>query len=60
MRSGRGGGKTRAGAEWVLKCVRQGYKHIALIGQTAADIRDTMVGPLEYHEDRPTGRAASL
>jgi phage terminase large subunit-like protein len=43
MRSGRGGGKTRAGAEWVLKRVRQGYKHIALIGQTAADVRDTMV-----------------
>ena len=43
MRSGRGGGKTRAGAEWVLKRVRRGYRHIALIGQTAADIRDTMV-----------------
>lgn len=43
MRSGRGGGKTRAGAEWILKRVRQGYKHIALIGQTSADVRDTMV-----------------
>lgn len=43
MRSGRGGGKTRAGAEWILKRVRQGYKHIHLIGQTAADVRDTMV-----------------
>ena len=43
MRSGRGGGKTRSGSEWVLQRVRQGYKHIALIGQTAADIRDTMV-----------------
>jgi phage terminase large subunit-like protein len=43
MRSGRGGGKTRSGAEWILKRVRQGYRHIALIGQTAADIRDTMV-----------------
>lgn len=43
MRSGRGGGKTRAGSEWILKRVRQGYRHIALIGQTAADIRDTMV-----------------
>lgn len=43
MRSGRGGGKTRAGAEWILKRVRQGYRHIALIGQTAADVRDTMV-----------------
>lgn len=43
MRSGRGGGKTRSGAEWILKRVRRGYRHIALIGQTAADIRDTMV-----------------
>jgi phage terminase large subunit-like protein len=43
MRSGRGGGKTRAGSEWVLQRVRDGYKHIALIGQTAADVRDTMV-----------------
>lgn len=43
MRSGRGGGKTRAGSEWILKRVREGYQHIALIGQTAADIRDTMV-----------------
>jgi len=43
MRSGRGGGKTRAGSEWILKRVRQGYKRIALVGQTSADIRDTMV-----------------
>lgn len=43
MRCGRGGGKTRAGAEWVLQRVRDGYRHIALIGQTAADVRDTMV-----------------
>lgn len=61
MRSGRGGGKTRAGAEWILKRVRQGYRHIALIGQTAADIRDTMVelGPssimkIAREEERPT------
>jgi phage terminase large subunit-like protein len=60
MRSGRGGGKTRAGAEWILKRVRQGYRHIALIGQTAADIRDTMVelGPssimkIARPEERP-------
>jgi phage terminase large subunit-like protein len=43
MRSGRGGGKTRSGSEWILGRVREGYRHIALIGQTAADIRDTMV-----------------
>jgi len=60
MRSGRGGGKTRAGAEWILKRVRQGYRHIALIGQTSADIRDTMVelGPssimkIARKEERP-------
>lgn len=60
MRSGRGGGKTRAGAEWVLQRVRDGYTHIALIGQTAADIRDTMVeiGPssimkIARPEERP-------
>jgi phage terminase large subunit-like protein len=43
MRSGRGGGKTRAGAEWVLKRVRQGYRSIALIGANAADVRDIMI-----------------
>lgn len=43
MRSGRGGGKTRAGAEWILKRVRQGYKSIALVGATAADVRDSMI-----------------
>lgn len=43
MRSGRGGGKTRAGAEWVLQRVRDGCRSIALVGQTAADVRDTMI-----------------
>lgn len=43
MRSGRGAGKTRSGSEWVLQRVRQGYKYIGLIGQTVADVRDTMV-----------------
>lgn len=43
MRSGRGGGKTRSGSEWVLDRVRQGYRMIALVGKTAADVRDTMV-----------------
>jgi phage terminase large subunit-like protein len=43
MRSGRGGGKTRAGSEWVLDRVRKGYRMIALVGQTAADVRDTMI-----------------
>lgn len=43
MRSGRGGGKTRAGSEWVLQRVREGYRMVALVGQTAADVRDTMI-----------------
>src|SRR5574343_1371546 len=43
MRSGRGGGKTRAGAEWILQRVRDGCRSIALVGQTAADVRDTMI-----------------
>lgn len=43
MRSGRGGGKTRAGAEWVLQRVRDGYRSIALIGANAADVRDIMI-----------------
>jgi len=43
LRSGRGFGKTRTGAETVQQWVRDGYKRIALIGQTKADVRDTMV-----------------
>lgn len=41
--AGRGAGKTRAGAEWVLAQVRQGRKRGALIAPTAADARDVMV-----------------
>lgn len=43
MRSGRGGGKTRAGAEWILQRVDEGYRNIALIGANAADVRDIMI-----------------
>lgn len=43
MRSGRGGGKTRSGSEWILERVRTGARSIALIGQTVGDVRDTMV-----------------
>ncbi len=43
MLSGRGGGKTRAGAELTLKWARAGFGPIALVGQTKADVRDTMV-----------------
>lgn len=43
MRSGRGAGKTRAGAERVIDWAQEGCTPIALIGQTKADVRDTMV-----------------
>lgn len=53
VNAGRGFGKTRLGAEWVrnMVCGRTplsgtGYGHIALVGETAADVRDVMVqGP---------------
>jgi len=41
--SGRGGGKTRTGAELVRKWAKEGYSPIALVGQTKADVRDTMI-----------------
>lgn len=41
--AGRGWGKTRTGAEWVRWRVAQGARRIALIGQTAADVRDVIV-----------------
>ena len=41
--AGRGFGKTRTGSEWVIERVRQGYRRIALVGQTKADVRDTMI-----------------
>jgi len=43
LRAGRGFGKTMAGAEYVIERARKGYKRIALIGQTKADVRDAMV-----------------
>lgn len=44
LMAGRGFGKTRAGAEWVRSRVESGAAHrIALIGATAADVRDVMV-----------------
>lgn len=45
--AGRGFGKTRTGAEWVLKLAREGqHRIIHLIGATAADVRDVMIeGP---------------
>jgi phage terminase large subunit-like protein len=41
--TGRGWGKTRTGSEFVNSKARKGAQHIALIGQTKADVRDTMV-----------------
>jgi len=42
--AGRGFGKTRAGAEWIIDGVKSGKcRQIALIGETAGDVRDTMV-----------------
>jgi phage terminase large subunit-like protein len=41
--AGRGFGKTRCGAEWVLERVAQGARRIHLVGATAADVRDTMI-----------------
>jgi len=44
LRSGRGAGKTRSGAEWVRSKVEGGiYQRLALISPTAADCRDVMV-----------------
>jgi phage terminase large subunit-like protein len=44
MRSGRGAGKTRAGAEWVRGKVESGiYSQLHLVARTEADWRDTMV-----------------
>ncbi len=44
IQAGRGWGKTRTGAEFVLEEVRSGRaRRIALIGPTAADVRDVMV-----------------
>jgi phage terminase large subunit-like protein len=41
---GRGAGKTRAGAEWILDGVRTGrMRRIALLGATYADVRDVMI-----------------
>lgn len=59
--SGRGAGKTRSGSEFIYWRRRNGYgRRIALIGQTASDVRDVIVegesGLLEKapNNDRPT------
>lgn len=40
--AGRGWGKTRTGAEQVLRWVDQGYRRIAIIAPTSADTRDVV------------------
>lgn len=42
IKAGRGWGKTRVGAEWV-RSMKDSVGRIALIGPTAADVRDVMV-----------------
>ena len=41
--AGRGSGNNRAGAEWVHEQVAAGCRRIALVGATAADVRDVMI-----------------
>jgi hypothetical protein len=42
---GRGSGKSRAGAGWIRFLVEsEQAKHVALVGPTSADVRDTMIG----------------
>jgi len=43
MLAGRGGGKTRAGAETVRQAVKDGYRIIHMVAPTAADARDVMI-----------------
>uniref|UniRef100_A0A6M3IQU1 Putative terminase n=1 Tax=viral metagenome TaxID=1070528 RepID=A0A6M3IQU1_9ZZZZ len=43
MLSGRGAGKTRILSEMVRKWAGEGHTPIALVGQTKADVRDTMI-----------------
>ena len=44
MLMGRGAGKTRAAAEWIRRRVESGgARRLALVGATAADVRDTMI-----------------
>jgi phage terminase large subunit-like protein len=55
--SGRGWGKSRTGAEWVKSLIVSGKaKRVALVGATAADVRDVMIeGHLDYFRFAPIG-----
>jgi predicted phage terminase large subunit-like protein len=65
VKAGRGWGKTRVGAEWVRQQARN-VGRIALVGPTAADVRDVMVegdsgimsicGPHDRPEYQPSRR----
>lgn len=60
IKAGRGWGKTRTGGEECRKQVKRGRRRLALVGATAADVRDTMIegesGIMAIHPDheRPT------
>ena len=41
--AGRGWGKTRTGAEWVIEKVQAGYTRISLVGAAADEVRDVMI-----------------
>jgi len=41
---GRGSGKTRTGAEWIMQKVRDGAERIALVAPTLHDAREVMLG----------------
>lgn len=43
LMAGRGFGKTRSGAEQVNRWVDEGVKRIAIVGQSAGDVRDVMI-----------------
>ncbi len=40
---GRGAGKTRTGAEWIVQQVKSGARHIALVGSTFTEAREVML-----------------
>jgi phage terminase large subunit-like protein len=44
LMTGRGFGKTRAGAQWVIEQAKASGSRIALVGRIPADARDVMVG----------------
>lgn len=43
LMAGRGFGKTRVGAEWIRDRWKQGFRRMALVGKTPADVRDVMI-----------------